>query len=148
VDPGKLNVTVHHNLFANTLQRLPRVRFGQVHVYNNFYVIPDPARFVYALGVGVRSKIFAESNVFGLGRAVDPASLLFNWGGTALTARDNLVRVDGRTSPIDLIAVYNAAHDPDFGTDAGWTPALHTRIDPPASVSGLVSHHSGAGLHG
>jgi pectate lyase len=145
-DPGKLNVTVHHNLFANTLQRLPRVRFGQVHVYNNFYVIPDPVTFVYALGVGVQSKIFAESNVFGLDRAVDPGGLLFDWGGTTLTARDNLLRFGGRTSPIDLIAVYNAAHDPDFGTDAGWTPTLHTRIDNPRLVPILVPLRAGAGL--
>jgi pectate lyase len=142
-DPGKLNVTVHHNLFANTLQRLPRVRFGQVHVYNNFYLIPDPETFVYALGVGVRSKIFAESNAFAIDRAVDPAGLLFDWGGTALTARDNVVRVGGRTAPVDLIAVYNAAHDPDFGTDAGWTPTLHTRIDNPNLLRIIVPLRAG-----
>jgi pectate lyase len=144
VDPGKLNVTVHHNLFANTLQRLPRVRFGQVHVYNNYYVVPDPATFIYALGVGVQSKLFAESNVFALNRAIDPAGVLFDWGGTTLTARDNLLQAGLRTSPVDLIAVYNAAHDPDFGTDAGWTPTLHTRIDNPRLVPIIVPLLAGA----
>jgi pectate lyase len=143
-DPGKLNVTVHHNLFDNTLQRLPRVRFGQVHVYNNFYVIPEPEPFVYALGVGVQSKIFAESNAFALHPDVDPGLLLFDWGGTALTARDNVRLVRFRPEPIDLIAVYNAAHDPDFGTDAGWTPTLHTRIDDPRVVPVLVTLRAGA----
>lgn len=144
-DSGKLNVTVHHNHFSNTLQRLPRVRFGKVHVYNNLYDIPDPETFIYALGVGVQSQIYAEANYFRLGRGVEPATLLYDWGGTALTAKNNLMRVDGGQRPIDLVGVYNAAHDPDLGSDAGWTPTLHTRIDPAAAVQGKVAQHAGAG---
>lgn len=143
-DRGKLNVTVHHNHFRDTLQRMPRVRFGQVHVYNNFYEVPEPVSYV--LGVGVESAIVAESNVFALDSAVDPSELLYDWGGTTLTARDNLLRT-GRhhTEPVDLVAAYNAAHDPDLGTDAGWTPTLHTRITPARQVPGLVSRQAGAG---
>ncbi|GAA2892211.1 pectate lyase [Streptosporangium fragile] len=144
-DSGKLKVTVHHNHFENVLQRLPRVRFGQVHVYNNYYEIPDASTFEYALGVGVQSQIFAENNFFRLSRAVDPADLLYNWGGTALTTRGNVLRVGGKVTPIDLVATYNAARDPDFGTDAGWTPTLHTGIDPAESVRRSVSRHAGAG---
>ncbi|ETK35755.1 pectate lyase family protein [Microbispora sp. ATCC PTA-5024] len=144
-DSGRLRVTVHHNHFVNTLQRLPRVRFGQVHVYDNYYEIPDASAFVYALGVGVQSQIVAQDNLFRLGRGVDPADLLHDWGGTALTATGNLLRVGGAVRPIDLVAAYNAAHDPDFAADAGWTPTLHTGIDPAASVRREVSRHAGAG---
>jgi len=142
-DRGKLNVTLHHNHFLGTLQRLPRVRFGQVHVYDNFYEIPEDIS--YALGVGVESAIVAESNVFALAATVDPSELLFDWGGTTLTARDNLLRTGRHTSPVDLVAVYNAAHDPDLGTDAGWTPTLHMMITPARQVPALVSRQAGAG---
>jgi pectate lyase/pectin methylesterase-like acyl-CoA thioesterase len=38
-DSGRLKVTYHHNWFDDTLQRNPRVRFGEpVHVFNNFYL--------------------------------------------------------------------------------------------------------------
>ncbi|GII55113.1 pectate lyase [Planotetraspora thailandica] len=144
-DAGKLSVTVHHNHFSGALQRLPRVRFGKVHVYDNYYEVPDASTFVYAIGVGVQSQIVAENNYFRLSRAVDPAGLLYDWGGTALTARGNLLRVGGKERPIDLVGVYNAAHDPDLGADAGWTPTLHTGIDPANTVRREVSRHAGAG---
>jgi pectate lyase len=138
-DRGKLNVTVHHNHFTGTLQRMPRVRFGKVHVYDNLYEVPSPASYV--LGVGVESAIVAESNVFVLADGVTPDEVLFDWGGTVITARDNLLR----TRPVDLVASYNATHDPDLGADAGWVPTLHTRITPARRVPALVSREAGAG---
>jgi len=37
-DRGKLHVTMHHNWYAhNIVERMPRVRFGHVHIYNNYY---------------------------------------------------------------------------------------------------------------
>jgi pectate lyase len=59
-DPGKLQITVHNNHFINLGQRLPRVRFGQVHVYNNFYESPKG----YCIAVGASSRIHSEANIF------------------------------------------------------------------------------------
>ncbi|WP_433124266.1 pectate lyase family protein [Micromonospora sp. CA-240977] len=127
-DVGRLRVTVHHNLFDGVLQRLPRVRFGQVDVYNNHYRLGGDG-FQYALGVGVQSAIHAENNFFTLDPTVDPADLLHDWGGTGLTERGSWVRQGaGRARPVDLLAAYNAGHDPDLAADAGWTPTL--RRDP------------------
>jgi pectate lyase len=62
-----------------------------------------------------------------------------------ITARDNLLRAGRHTEPVDLVAVYNAAYDPDLAGDAGWTPTLHTRITPARQVPTLVSREAGAG---
>lgn len=65
-DEGKLHVTLHHNYFHNVVQRLPRVRFGQVHVYNNYFASDTTNgeyAYAYALGVGKNSQIYAENNV-------------------------------------------------------------------------------------
>lgn len=36
-DAGHLTVTYANNLWLNCNSRLPSVRFGQVHIYNNYY---------------------------------------------------------------------------------------------------------------
>lgn len=59
-DRGKLNITVHHNYFSGVKQRLPRVRFGKVHIYNNLYENIGG----YAIGVGDNSRIYSEKNIF------------------------------------------------------------------------------------
>ncbi|WP_326562234.1 pectate lyase family protein [Micromonospora sp. NBC_01796] len=128
-DVGRLNVTLHHNLFAGTLQRLPRVRFGQVDLYNNHYQLAG-GDFQYALGVGVQSALYAENNFFAVADGIAPEDLLYDWGGTALTERGSWVRTDGGwPRPTSLLDAYNSTHDPDLGADAGWTPTL--RATPP-----------------
>lgn len=36
-DKGHLRVTYHHNVFENVNSRLPSMRFGTLHAYNNYY---------------------------------------------------------------------------------------------------------------
>ncbi|WP_431682314.1 pectate lyase family protein [Kitasatospora sp. KL5] len=140
-DPGHLRVTFHHNMWANTVQRAPRVRFGQVDVYDNYYAV-GAEEYEYSIGVGVGSQIVAEHNYVRLPEGVSADRFLHHWGGTALTARNNLV--NGR--PADLIAAFNAANPATpLGTDAGWTPVLRREVTPAAAVPGVVGHRAGAG---
>ena len=144
VDVGKLRVTVHHNRFGNVVQRAPRVRFGQVDVHNNLYVATDE-QYSYSLGVGVESSIHAENNFFRLSADVPPSDVIAYWRGTRITTVGNLVQVSGRAAqPVDLVAAYNAANDPDLLPDAGWTPVLRTRLDPAQAVPAVVAAGVGA----
>jgi len=88
-DRGRLKVTLHHNVFDDVGQRAPRVRFGQVHIYNNLYRIKGDADYQYSWGVGKESAIAANDNLFRTAEGVDPAFTLqaltasgsgpFNW---------------------------------------------------------------------
>jgi pectate lyase len=145
-DVGRLNVTVHHNLFDGGIQRLPRVRFGQVDVYNNYYRLSGEA-FDYAWGVGVQSAIYAENNFFALGAGATPADIVHDWGGTVMTEKGTWIRsADGRVALAGALAAYNASHDPDIGGDAGWTPTLRAgRVLPAPLVPLAVRLLAGAG---
>ena len=70
--PGKIDVTFHGNYYQNMIQRMPRVRFGRVHVYNNVFDgdrrqnAPNAAE--YRLGdtwaTGTAAKLVTENNLF------------------------------------------------------------------------------------
>ncbi|WP_330274803.1 pectinesterase family protein [Lentzea sp. NBC_00516] len=136
-DPGKLRVSVHHNVFRDVLERAPRVRFGQVHVYNNLY---EGAQ-TYSWGVGVKSQIYAQNNFV---RGIAPEEVVYNWGGTAITDTGNLV--DGR--PASLVNAHNTAFpDKALGTDAGWTPTLNRGLEPAHRIRHLQAGAPPAGHH-
>lgn len=62
-DRGKLRVTMHHNWWSTGCkERMPRVRYGQVHVYNNYY--EDVMDGGYCVGVGVEAHLRVENNYF------------------------------------------------------------------------------------
>ncbi|GIE99307.1 pectate lyase family protein [Paractinoplanes rishiriensis] len=145
VDVGKLRVTIHHNRFGNVIQRAPRVRFGQVDVYNNLYVATDEETYQYSLGVGVDSAIYAENNYFRLSADVPASNITKYWKGTRMTSTGNLAQTSGRPPvPVDLVAAHNEAYDPDLAPDAGWTPTLRTRVDQARAVPAVVA--SGVGI--
>jgi pectate lyase len=129
-DRGKLRVTLHHNLFERVGQRVPRVRFGQVHVYNNFYDVRNTPNYQYSWGVGVESAIYAEENVFLAARSFTPDQILARFNGTALSASGTLLVGPPVRNPVDVIAAWNDSNDPDLGADAGWTPQLNYQLAP------------------
>ena len=61
-DTGHLTVTFHHDWWAdNVVERMPRVRFGRVHLFDN---LDTAAGNDYCIGVGVNADIRDENNVF------------------------------------------------------------------------------------
>ncbi|WP_130799828.1 pectate lyase family protein [Streptomyces otsuchiensis] len=145
-DPGKLRVTYHHNLFENVLQRSPRVRRGEVHVYNNVYrVTPDaPYAFEYAWGVGLESKIHAANNYFE--GDIRPGTLTRRFNGTDLHESGTYLNGFGKRHQVDVVAEHNKLNPATpLGTDVGWTPWLYDRIEPVAKATNDVKRNAGAG---
>ncbi|WP_395572657.1 polysaccharide lyase family 1 protein [Streptomyces sp. BK79] len=139
-DRGHLRTTFHHNLFKNLVERAPRVRFGQVDVYNNHFVAGED--YSYSFGVGKESQLVVEHNAFTLPAGVSPAKVLKRWNDAPLTAAHN--RVNGR--PADLIAAHNAANPATpLRSGAGWTPTLRGKVLPAWAVPFVVDHGAGAG---
>jgi pectate lyase len=146
-DRGKLSVTLHHNLFENLGQRVPRVRFGKVHVYNNYYKIDNPDNYVYSWGVGIESAIYAQNNFFRVKKHADitPDRFISVLKGTAIFEEGTLLNPPSRPKrhggEVDVVAAYNELYDPDLVEDVGWTPTLFidlmdTRHVMPAVESG------------
>lgn len=72
-DEGHQTISFIGNLFRNVGSRSPRVRFGMVHVANNYFVgsKTDPVYpHSYSIGTGLKSKIISENNVFDITGAV------------------------------------------------------------------------------
>jgi pectate lyase len=71
LDRGKLRITFHHNYYTgHANQRMPRVRYGQVHVFNTYFApnLRPPEKTKtdpdYIIGVGVEAQILLEASYF------------------------------------------------------------------------------------
>jgi pectate lyase len=123
-DTGRLHVTYHHNHFDTTGQRNPRVRYGQVHVFNNYaHDLGD-----YMIGLGVDCDVYSDYNyIERVEEVVD------TYGGSDHTFTDTNILVEVE----DAIVQNGQAFNP--GSYYGYNP------DPAADVPGLVIGGAGAG---
>jgi pectate lyase len=141
-DEGTLKVTFHHNLWEGVKERAPRVRYGQVHVYNNLYVVPAASSYGYSIGVGVNSRIVSEHNVWQTPASVPTTALVRYWKGQTFSDRGSL----HNGQPIDLLASLRQAQPSvSFSADVGWTPTLQGPLDAAAAVPERVRAGAGAG---
>ncbi|CAA3027066.1 probable pectate lyase 4 [Olea europaea subsp. europaea] len=58
-----IRVTIHHCFFDGTRQRQPRVRFGKVHLYNNY----TRGWGIYAVCASVESQVYSQCNIYEAG---------------------------------------------------------------------------------
>jgi len=142
-DRGKLRVTLHHNLFEDCGQRAPRVRFGQVHVFNNYYVIKKFPTYGYSWGVGRESAIYAENNFFRTDGETSPDEFIERFVGTAIHATGSLVNAASDHNVVDVLSEYNTVNNPDLLPNVGWTPVLFIEIEETFKVPSSVMSSSG-----
>lgn len=135
-DRGRLRVTLHHNLFHDLGQRVPRLRFGQAHVYNNQYSLSrdGAGRYGYSWGIGIESQLYAQNNHFLVPPAVTPDMFIGVFKGRSAQVEGSLANGFSRRHAVDVIAAYNAANGGSLGDTVDWAPVLHRRIDPTPSV--------------
>jgi pectate lyase len=133
-DLGKLHVTLHNNHFDNLIQRQPRVRFGEVNIYNNYYSQTDSSvyKFMYAFGVGKQSQIYAENNDFDVNTAAEK-NIAKVFGGKNFSDNGNIL--NGKT--ITSIGSINHL------SQANWIPKKVDGIQSPEEAKQDVIDNAG-----
>ena len=90
-DEGKLRITFSNNVWTDITQRAPRVRFGMVHLFNNYYAgtksLPVYG-YSYSIGVGTAAKILSQNNVFAINGAVNCDSVAIPSGSNPGAFKD------------------------------------------------------------
>lgn len=125
-DAGHLRVSYHHDWWAeNVRERMPRVRYGQVHVFNSLY---SAAGDNYCIGVGVFANVLTEANVFvGVRDPIESAS--YSNEQSVVVSRDNLY-------------VDTGGSNGDRGTDV-FTPPYAYELDAARDVKARVENGAG-----
>lgn len=138
-DAGQLRITLDHNLFEYIASRAPRVRFGQVHLYNNYHVgdRKHPAYpHGYSVGVAKRAQIVSHANVFEIAgaRSCRDAIKPFASGQDAGSYSDAGSLLNG--APLGACGAESA---PSFSVPYRFAPLAA------AGVPAYVRAHAGAG---
>jgi pectate lyase/pectin methylesterase-like acyl-CoA thioesterase len=134
-DASHLRVTLKGNLFEDIAERAPRVRFGQVHALNNYYV-GDRKRAVYghhySIGVAHASHIISDANAFDIAGADSCKQIVRDPAASPGVFADRGSLLNGA-----------ALTDCPYGGEAGWrVPYGYTAL-PAAEVPRHVREHAG-----
>lgn len=125
-DRGKLRITMANCWWAQGCkERMPRVRFGKVHLVNNYFNSTVSNKCIMA---GYEADLLVEGNVFE--NVKNPIDLMDN-NFTAITQKDNIfTNTSGNTS----------------GSGTSFTPPYTLTAAPASSVKALVTAGAGATL--
>jgi pectate lyase len=130
-DAGHLKVTYHHNWWSTkALERMPRVRFGQVHLFNNYY---NSVNNNYCVGVGCSSQILLESCCFD--------TVNNPWKDYSDSCTQGLIHWNADN-------VFVSASQPSWAANSTvFTPPYSYALDAGSSVKATVTSYGGVG-HG
>jgi pectate lyase len=127
-DRGRLHVTFHHNWWSTLChERMPRVRFGRIHSYNNYFNAPGNN---YCIRAALESEVLVENNHFQ--NVKTPWEIYVTIG------------VTGKVYAVSNVFV-NVTYQTDPGTDTVFTPPYSYTMDETNVVAGIVTNNAGAG---
>jgi len=129
-DIGHLNITWHHNWFADHVYgRMPRVRYGKNHVFNNYYGTPQNTGG-YCIAAAWDSQLLIENNYFY--RQHDPYEIWDTGSG-----HGGMIKAIGNV-------LVNCTGSVDPGTDDVFTPPYSYTLDDALDIPMMVQSGAGA----
>jgi pectate lyase len=149
-DMGKLHLTFHHNWYGDLAkERMPSVRYGRVHFFNNYVNTPGNN---YATRTRLNAEVFVENNHYE--NVQNPWELIITSGTTGLLrATGNITNNCAFTTEYNhntggtLVLIDGSDVLTDFSIDPiGLNPPPYAyTLDAAAAVQTLVTTHAGAG---
>ncbi|MBN2544806.1 MAG: right-handed parallel beta-helix repeat-containing protein [Spirochaetes bacterium] len=132
-DNYPFHVTFHHNWWSTgCVERMPSVRFGRVHVFNNYFNSPGNN---YCIRTRINAEVLAENNYF--------ENVQNPWEQYITSGTPGKIRATGNV----LINTTNITTSdrliPD-GTDTVFTPPYAYSLDSGSSVKSIVMAGAGA----
>ncbi|MBN1307918.1 MAG: hypothetical protein JXA18_08380, partial [Chitinispirillaceae bacterium] len=149
-DVGYLKTTIHHNWFNGTIQRHPRVRFGEVHCFNNYYLDNE----LYGVASACEADVVVENNYFEnvpfpmyVGYAESPDGDIVERGNVF----NNSGTPETRGTAFDPKTYYSYTLDPAenvpdivrANAGAGGMTGIDIRHETPVSFDGSFEIHAG-----
>jgi pectate lyase len=128
-DAGHLTVTYHHNSFINSGGRNPSVRFGLVHVFDNYYRDIDD----YGIASRMDAQVVIENNWF---ESVN----------RPIRADTSLSPVAGRVRGTETNVFSNCTANSILLDEATWLPPYYYPLDPVETVPSMVERWGGVGI--
>lgn len=141
-DDGHLTVTFNNNYFLNVAERAPRVRFGKVHIYNNYFEgsRSHPVyKHQYSIGVAYKAKIIAQNNAFEIAGASSCPDIMKNPGSSSMTGA---IVESGSLLNGGALSAGGAC---SFSNAVGWTVPYSVNLLNAADVKQSVLGNAGTG---
>ncbi|RSZ58604.1 pectate lyase [Massilia atriviolacea] len=142
-DDGHLTVTFHGNHYKQVTSRAPRVRFGKVHVYNNYYEGDRNAKLYahhYSIGVGYKAKIVSQNNAFDIIGATECGDAIEASGSSSKTGA-----IVDSGSLLNGAALGLGGASCKFSNAVGWTLPYTPALLDASKVRESVLRNAGAG---
>ncbi len=123
-----IKVTYHHNYFDSTAQRNPRVRFGKVHAFNNYY----RKNTIYSVSSNTGADVVVEGNYF-LDCPIPTES------GRDGGPQGDIIEYNNIFVNCGIPEVVGTAFDP--------TTYYSYTVDDPSTIPAMVSKYAGSGKY-
>lgn len=132
-DVGEFHVTFHHNWWSTgCIERMPSVRFGTVHLFNNYYNAPGNN---YCIRTRIDAEVLVENNYF--------ENVQNPWERFITTGTPGKLRVSGNIR-VNTTEITDEDRVIPPGNDVVFTPPYPYTLESGASVKASVSAGAGA----
>ncbi|NSL56602.1 pectate lyase family protein [Uliginosibacterium aquaticum] len=154
-DLNRLHVTFKANYYADVASRLPRVRFGQVHVFNN-YIEGDresstATKFENGIGMAIKGDVLIESTLWEIQptKESEACKKVVTDHGSSLAFRQNRSWIKSSKYLPAGADVSNMLTGCGYASTKNWTPPYAYQVESaPLNLACIVKNGAGAGKVG